>query len=130
MIYQRKYVFITIGNMETQIKLIADELGLTVELVAVKVKELFHELEKLGAVEDGKIMVGYSVPAPDIRDELSEMVYRMSKEIDKICYLQPIVFDKKQQRPQFVEKLHKYRKRECHRKPIHWHRIRSNPRQR
>lgn len=126
---QCKYLTISASNIDVCIKQIADESGLDVELVAVEVKKLFHELEKLGALEDGKIMVSYSVP--DMREKLYAMNMRLQKEIDIMCYFEPVeLFDKQQQRPPFIEKLHRYRKHECHRKPNHWHRIRSNPRQR
>lgn len=131
MMYERKYVVITGADDNLHILQIAEESGLDANLVAEKVKELICEAEKRGDLKDGQLVVGYLAQVPDIMDNLdSAMVLKLQEVVDKVCYVEPLLLPAKPECPQYIEKLHPYRKHGDHGKPVYWHRIRSNPGQR
>lgn len=128
--YERKYVTISGSNYELCILQIADETGLDANLVAEKVKELFHEAEERGDLKDGQLVVGYIAKVPDITEAFESMALKLKDVVDKMCYVEPLLLSAKQEVPQYTNKLHPYKKHGGHGKPYYWHRIRSNPRQR
>lgn len=131
MMYERKYMTISDGNFELCVLTIAKETGLDANLVAEKVKELIREAEERGDLKDGQLVVGYLAQVPDIMDNLdSTMVLKLQEVVDKMCYVEPLLLPAKPSCPQYIERLHPYRKHGGHGKPNYWHRIRSNPRQR
>lgn len=130
MMYERKYVTISGSNYELCILQIADETGLDANLVEEKVKELFREAEERGDLKDGQLVVGYIAQVPDIADNLESMALKLQEVVDKMCYVEPLLLPAKPSCPQYIERLHQYRKHGGHGKPNYWHRIRSNPRQR
>ncbi len=73
MMYERKYVVITGADDNLRILQIAEETGLDADLVAEKVKELFHEAEERGDLKDGQLVVGYLAQVPDMLEELESM---------------------------------------------------------
>lgn len=129
MMYERKYVVITGADDNLRILQIADETGLDANLVAEKVKELFREAEERGDLKDGQLVVGYIAQVLDIKDELESMTLKLQDIADKMCY-ENLLLPAKPECPQYIERLHPYKKHESHGKPNYWHRIRSNPRQR
>ena len=128
--YERKYVVITGADDNLHILQIADETGLDANLVAEKIKELYHEAEERGDLKDGQLVVGYLAQVPDIADNLKSMALKLQGVVDKMCYVEPLLLTAKPECPQYTKKLHPYKKHESHGKPNYWHRIRSNPRQR
>ena len=130
MMYERKYVVITGADDNLHILQIADETGLDANLVAEKIKELYHEAEERGDLKDGQLVVGYLAQVPDIADNLKSMALKLQGVVDKMCYVEPLLLTAKPECPQYTKKLHPYKKHESHGKPNYWHRIRSNPRQR
>ena len=130
MTYERKYVTISGSNYELCILQIADETGLDANLVEEKVKELFREAEERGDLKDGQLVVGYIAQVLDIKEELESMALKLQYIADKMCYVEDLLLPAKPECPQYIERLHPYRKHGGHGKPNHWHRIRSNPRQR
>ena len=118
------------GNFELCVLTIAEETGLDANLVAEKVKELICEAEKRGDLKDGQLVVGYLAQVPDIADNLESMALKLQEVVDKMCYVEPLLLPAKPRCPQYIERLHPYKKHESHGKPNYWHRIRSNPRQR
>jgi len=131
MMYERKYVVITGADDNLHILQIAEESGLDANLVAERVKELIREAEERGDLKDGQLVVGYLAQVPDIMDNLdSAMVLKLQEVVDKMCYVEPLLLPAKPECPQYIERLHPYKKHESHGKPNYWHRIRSNPRQR
>ena len=128
--YERKYVVITGADDNLHILQIADETGLDANLVAEKIKELYHEAEERGDLKDGQLVVGYLAQVPDIADNLKSMALKLQGVVDKMCYVEPLLLTAKPECPQYTKKLHPYKKHERHGKPNYWHRIRSNPRQR
>ena len=130
MTYERKYVTISGSNYELCILQIADETGLDANLVEEKVKELFREAEERGDLKDGQLVVGYIAQVPDIADNLESMALKLQEVVDKMGYVEPMLLPAKPRCPQYIERLHPYKKHESHGKPNYWHRIRSNPRQR
>ena len=130
MMYERKYVVITGTYDNLHILQIAEESGLDANLVAERVKELIREAEERGDLKDGQLVVGYLAQVPDMLEELESMVLRLQAMMDKMCYVEPLVLPPKPECPQYVKKLHPYRKHENNGKPTYWHRIRSNPRKR
>lgn len=97
-------------------EIIATEMKAPVEEVAKRLTELF---EKEAA--DGELKVYYYV---DIEPTPYEF------ELKKVQNESVILPEEPYEQPQYVCKLHPYRKHESHGKPNYWHRIRSNPRQR
>jgi len=130
MTYERKYVTISGSNYELCILQIADETGLDANLVEEKVKELFREAEERGDLKDGQLVVGYIAQVPDIKEELESMALKLQDIADKMCYVEDLLLPAKPECPQYIERLHPYKKHESHGKRNYWHRIRSNPRQR
>lgn len=130
MTYERKYVTISGSNYELCILQIADETGLDANLVEEKVKELFREAEERGDLKDGQLVVGYIAQVPDIADNLESMALKLQEVVDKMGYVEPMLLPAKPRCPQYIERLHPYKKHESHGKRNYWHRIRSNPRQR
>ena len=130
MMYERKYMTISDGNFELCVLTIAEETGLDANLVAEKVKELICEAEKKGDLKDGQLVVGYLAQVPDIADNLESMALKLQDVMDKMCYVEHLLLPAKPSCPQYIERLHPYRKHGGHGKPNYWHRIRSNPRQR
>lgn len=128
--YERKYVTISGSNYELCILQIADETGLDANLVEEKVEELFREADERGDLKDGQLVVGYLAQVPDIKEELESMTLKLQEVVDKMCYVEPLLLPAKPRCPQYIERLHQYKKHESHGKPNYWHRIRSNPRQR
>lgn len=128
--YERRYVVITGVDDNLRILQIADETGLDANFVAEKVKELFHEAEERGDLKDGQLVVGYLAQVPDIKEELESMDLKLQDIVDKMCYVEDLLLPAKPECPQYIERLHPYKKHGGHGKPIYWHRIRSNPRQR
>ena len=118
------------GNFELCVLTIAEETGLDANLVAEKVKELICEAEKKGDLKDGQLVVGYLAQVPDIADNLESMALKLQDVMDKMCYVEHLLLPAKPSCPQYIERLHPYRKHGGHGKPNYWHRIRSNPRQR
>ena len=78
----------------------------------------------------GTYRVGYIAQVPDIKDELESMALKLQALVDKMCYVEPLLLPAKPECPQYIERLHPYKKHESHGKPNYWPRIRSNPRQR
>jgi len=128
--YERKYMTISDGNFELCVLTTAEETGLDANLVAEKVKELICEAEKRGDLKDGQLVVGYLAQVPDIADNLESMALKLQDVMDKMCYVEHLLLPAKPSCPQYIERLHPYRKHGGHGKPNYWHRIRSNPRQR
>lgn len=128
--YERKYVTISGSNYELCILQIADETGLDANLVEEKVKELFREAEERGDLKDGQLVVGYIAQVPDIKEELESMALKLQDIADKMCYYEGLLLPAKPECPQYIERLHPYKKHGGHGKTNYWHRIRSNPRQR
>ena len=128
--YERRYVTITGSDDNLRILQIADETGLDANLVAEKVKELFREAEERGDLKDGQLVVGYIAQVLDIKDALESMTLKLQDIADKMCYVENLLLHAKPECPQYIERLHPYRKHGGHGKTNYWHRIRSNPRQR
>lgn len=121
---------ISYGNFELCVLTIAEETGLDANLVAEKVKELICEAEKRGDLKDGQLVVGYLAQVPDMLEHLESMTLKLQYVVDKMCYVEPLLLPAKPECPQYIERLHPYRKHGGHGKTNYWHRIRSNPRQR
>lgn len=130
MMYERKYVVITGADDNLHILQIAEESGLDANLVAEMVKELIREAEERGDLKDGQLVVGYLAQVPDIKEELESMALKLQDIVDKMCYVEDLLLPAKPECPQYIERLHPYKKHGGHGKPNYWHRIRSNPRQR
>lgn len=128
--YERRYVTITGKDYYLRIFQIAEETGLDANLVEEKVKELFREAEERGDLKDGQLVVGYIAQVLDIKEELESMALKLQYIADKMCYVEDLLLPAKPECPQYIERLHPYRKHGGHGKPNYWHRIRSNPRQR
>lgn len=130
MIYERRYVTITGSNYHLRILQIAGETGFDANLVEEKVEQLFREAKERGDLKDVELVVSYIAIVPDIKEALESIAQKLQEVADNICYVGDLLLQKKSECPQYVEKLHPYRKHESHGKPNYWHRIRSNPRQR
>ena len=129
MMYERRYVVISGADDNLHILKIAEESGLDANLVAEKIKELYREAEERGDLKDGQLVVGYLAKV-DIMENLESTALKLQEVVYKMCYVEPLLLPAKPSCPQYIERLHPYKKHESHGKPNYWHRIRSNPRQR
>lgn len=113
------------GKLRLYAEIIATEMKASVEEIDRLLTELFNRAKENGNVEDGKLTVCYYVeidPFPD--------VHILEKALENTEYESIVLQENTYQQPHHTRKLHPYRKHGGHGKPNHWHRIRSNPRQR
>ena len=122
----RKTITVYEGKLQMYAEILASETKASVERVLQSLEDLF-KLAKESGYEGDNITFDYIADIPD--EFPNELVLEKLLE-DKEYYMEAALPVVPYQQPQYVSKLHPYRKHGGHGKPNYWHRIRSNPRQR
>lgn len=122
----RKTITVYEGKLQMYAEILASETKASVERVLQSLEDMF-KLAKESGYEGDNITFDYIADIPD--EFPDELVLEKLLE-DKEYYMEAALPVVPYQQPQYVNKLHPYRKHGGHGKPNYWHRIRSNPRQR
>lgn len=122
----RKTITVYEGKLQMCAEILASETKASVECVLQNLEDLF-KLAKESGYEGDNITFDYIA---DIPDEFPDGLVLEKLLEDKEYYMEAALPTVPYQQPQYVSKLHPYKKHESHGKPNYWHRIRSNPRQR